>query len=307
MLADGRARALVENFAGQWLHLRNLQFTQPHPLSYPDFDDNIRQAMRRETELLFETIMREDRNVAELLTADYTFLNERLARHYGVPGVHGSHFRRVQLEDQTRRGLIAHGSVLTVTSHPTRTAPVLRGKWILENILGTPPPAPPPDVPDLQEKNEDGRVLSMRERMEQHRSNPVCASCHAQMDPLGLALEPFNAVGEPRTRSESDGPIDASGVMPDGTAFDGPTGLRSLLVADSERFVHTAIEKLLTYALGRGLEHYDAPAVRAILRDAAREDYAFSSIGLGVVRSVPFRMRMPSDTAAPDTPVAARR
>ena len=307
MLADDRSRALVENFAGQWLHLRNLQFAQPHPLSYPDFDDNIRQAMRRETELLFETIMREDRNVAELLTADYTFLNERLARHYGITGVHGSHFRRVQLGDQTRHGLIAHGSVLTVTSHPTRTAPVLRGKWILENILGTPPPAPPPDVPDLQEKNEEGRVLSMRERMEQHRANPVCASCHAQMDPLGLALEPFNAVGEARTRSESDGPIDASGVMPDGTAFDGPSGLRSLLVADSERFVHTAIEKLMTYALGRGLEHYDAPAVRAILREAARDDYAFSSIVLGVVRSVPFRMRMPSDAAAPDTPVAARR
>ena len=306
LLADSRAQALVENFAGQWLHLRNLQFAQPHPLSYPNFDDNIRQAMRRETELLFETIVREDRNIAELLTADYTFLNERLARHYGIAGVHGSHFRRVQLTDAARRGLLAHGSVLTVTSHPTRTAPVLRGKWILENVLGTPPPAPPPDVPDLQEKNEEGRVLSMRERMEQHRANPVCASCHAQMDPLGLALEPFNAVGEARTRSESDGPIDASGVMPDGTAFDGPAGLRGLLAADAERFVHTAIEKLLTYALGRGLEHYDAPAVRAILREAARDNYTFSSIVLGVVRSVPFRMRMSSDAPAAETAVAAR-
>ena len=307
MLADDRATALVRNFAGQWLHLRNLQFAQPHPLYYPDFDDNIRQAMRRETEMLFETILREDRNVAELLTADYTFLNERLAQHYGIPNVHGSHFRRVQLTDEARRGVITHGSILTVTSHPTRTAPVLRGKWILENILGTPPPAPPPDVPDLLEKNEEGRVLSMRERMEQHRANPICASCHAQMDPLGLSLEPFNAVGEARTRSESDGPIDASGVMPDGTEFDGPSGLRSLLAADSERFVHTVIEKLLTYALGRGLEHYDAPAVRAILREAARDDYAFSSIVLGVVRSVPFQMRMSSDAPAPESTAAARR
>ena len=307
MLADERSRALVENFAGQWLHLRNLRFAQPHPLSFPNFDDNLRQAMRRETELLFETVLREDRSVAELLTADYTFLNDRLARHYGIPNVNGSHFRRVRLGDRVRRGLITHGSVLTVTSHPTRTAPVLRGKWILENILGTPPPAPPPDVPDLQEKNAEGRVLSMRERMEQHRANPVCASCHAQMDPLGLSLEPFNAVGEARTRSESNGPIDASGVMPDGTAFDGPAGLRGLLADDAERFVHTLIEKLLTYALGRGLEHYDAPTVRAILREAARDDHAFSSIVLAVARSVPFRMRLSSEAPAAGDSVAALR
>ena len=309
MLADARSQALVEQFAGQWLHLRNLRFARPHPLSFPNFDDNLRQAMRRETELLFESILREDRSVVELLTADYTFLNGRLARHYGIPNVNGSHFRRVRLTDPARRGLIAHGSVLTVTSHPTRTAPVLRGKWILENVLGTPPPAPPPDVPDLQEKNAEGRVLSMRERMAQHRANPVCASCHAQMDPLGLALEPFNAVGEARTRSESNGPIDASGVMPDGTTFEGPAGLRSLLVDDSERFVHTLIEKLLTYALGRGLEHHDAPAVRAILREAARDDYAFSSIVLGVVRSVPFQMRMtpPAPAAEAAGAVADRR
>ena len=305
MLADERSRALVENFAGQWLHLRNLRFAQPHPLSFPNFDDNLRQAMRRETELLFETVLREDRSAAELLTADYTFLNERLARHYGIPNVNGSHFRRVPLDDQARRGLIAHGSVLTVTSHPTRTAPVLRGKWILENILGTPPPAPPPDVPDLQEKNAEGRVLSMRERMEQHRANPVCASCHAQMDPLGLSLEPFNAVGEARTRSESNGPIDASGAMPDGTTFEGPAGLRSLLAEESERFVHTLIEKLLTYALGRGLEYYDAPTVRTILREAARDDYAFSSIVLGVARSVPFQMRLSSEAPRPESTVAA--
>ena len=307
MLVDVRSEALGRNFAGQWLHLRNLQFMHPHPLSFPNFDDNLRQAMRRETELLFESILREDRSVAELLTADYTFLNERLARHYGIPNVYGSHFRRVTLTDQMRHGLLTQGSILTVTSHPTRTAPVLRGKWILENILGTPPPAPPPDVPALEETSSEGEVLSMRERMAQHRANPVCASCHAQMDPLGLSLEPFDAVGKARTRSESNGPIDASGVLPDGTEFDGPSGLRKVLASEPERFVHTAIEKLLTYALGRGLEYYDAPTVREVLREAGRNNYSFSSIILGIVDSVPFQMRMSSGDPSSEGAVAAPR
>ena len=306
MLVDDRSEALGRNFAGQWLHLRNLQFMHPHPLSFPNFDDNLRQAMRRETELLFDSILREDRSVAELLTADYTFLNERLARHYGIPNVYGSHFRRVTLTDQTRRGLVTQGSILTVTSHPTRTAPVLRGKWILENILGTPPPAPPPDVPALEETDSEGEVLSMRERMALHRANPVCASCHAQMDPLGLSLEPFDAVGKARTKSESNEAIDASGVLPNGTEFDGPSGLRNVLASESERFVHTAIEKLLTYALGRGLEYYDAPTVRAILREAGRSNYSFSSIILSIVDSVPFQMRMPSGDPSSEGTVAAR-
>jgi hypothetical protein len=292
MLADPRAEAFVTNFAGQWLFLRNLAATLPVQSAFPDFDDTLRQAFRRETELFFESIVREDRSALDLLRADYTYLNERLARHYGVPNVRGSHFRRVTLgPDSTRAGLLGHGSILTVTSYPDRTSPVLRGKWILENLLGTPPPPPIPDVGELRTTSSSGEVLSMRARIEQHRANPVCAGCHSMMDPLGLALENFDAVGKWRTLGESSEPIDASGVLPDGTPFEGPAGLREALLR-SDRFVATLTEKLLTYALGRGMEYYDAPAIRGILREAEGEEYRFSTLLLGVVRSAPFQMRM---------------
>jgi mono/diheme cytochrome c family protein len=291
MIEDPRSDAFVANFAGQWLYLRNLPAVVPVQSVFPDFDDTLRQAFRTETELFFGSLLREDRSVLDLLRADYTFLNERLARHYGVPHVKGSHFRRVTFgSDSVRAGLLGHGSLLTVTSYPDRTSPVVRGKWILENLLGTPPPPPLPNVGDLKPTNAEGAVLSMRQRMEQHRRNPVCASCHAMMDPLGLALENFDAVGRWRTLGESAAPIDASGSLPDGTRFQGPAGLREALL-QSDRFVPTVTEKLLTYALGRGLEYYDAPAVRAIVRNAARDEYRFSSLILGVVQSAPFRMR----------------
>jgi hypothetical protein len=292
MVADPRAEAFVKNFAGQWLFLRNLPATGPVQSIFPDFDEGLRQAFQRETELFFDSIIREDRSALDLLDADYTFLNERLARHYEIPNVKGSHFRRVALpKDSMRSGLLGHGSILTVTSYPDRTSPVVRGKWILENLLGAPPPPPLPNVPALKPTNESGAVLSMRERMAQHRANPVCASCHAVMDPLGFSLENFDGVGKWRTLGESGAPVDASGVFPDGTKFTGPAGLRQALV-QSDRFVTTLTEKMLTYALGRGLEYYDGPAVRAIVRDAARKDYQFSSFILGVVQSTPFRMRM---------------
>ncbi len=291
MLADARSQAFVSNFAGQWLYLRNLSGTDPNQVLFPDFDDGLRQAFRRETELLVQSILHEDRSVLDLLNANYTFLNERLARHYGIPHVYGSHFRRVTLSDGQRSGLLGHGSILTVTSYATRTSPVLRGKWILENILGTPPPPPPPNVPALQEKDASDKPLSMREAMVQHRANPVCAGCHRPMDPLGLALENFDAVGSWRTRSEAGRPLDVSGTLPDGTAFDGVAGLRQVLLSHPESFLNTVTEKLLTYALGRGVESYDAPTVRTIVREASRSDYAFSSLIFGVVKSVPFQMR----------------
>lgn len=292
MLADRRAHALVSNFAGQWLYLRNVPSTRPDTQLFPDFDDNLRQAMRRETELLFDHIVRNDRGILELLTARYTFVNERLARHYGMSRVYGSHFRRVELQDDDPRGgLLGQAAILTVTAYPNRTSPVLRGKWVLENILSAPPPPPPPNIPELRERSSDGRVLSMRERMEQHRSNPVCASCHARMDPLGLALEHFDAVGQWRDLSEARTPIDATGVLPDGTPFNGPRELRAALVAHPERFVSTVTERLLTYALGRGLTHHDAPAVRSIVRGARDGNYRFGEIVLGIVRSTPFQMR----------------
>jgi hypothetical protein len=291
MLADRRADAFVKNFAGQWLFLRNLPATGPVQSAFPDFDDTLRQAFQTETELFFESIVRDDRSAFDLLRADYTFLNERLARHYGIPHIKGSHFRRVALgANHVRSGLLGQGSILTVTSYPDRTSPVVRGKWILENLLGTPPPPPLPNVGELKPTSAAGAVLSMRERMAQHRANPVCASCHAMMDPLGLSLENFDAVGKWRTLGESSTPIDASGVLPDGTKFQGPAGLRDALLR-SNRFVSTLTEKMLTYALGRGLEHYDAPAVRAIINGAARDDYRLSSLIVGVVQSTPFRMR----------------
>jgi hypothetical protein len=291
MIADGRADAFVRNFAGQWLFLRNLDAVVPVQSNFPDFDDSLRQSFRRETELFFDSIVREDRSALDLLRADYTFVNERLAAHYGIPNVKGNHFRRVTFGPESkRRGLLGQGSILTVTSYPDRTSPVVRGKWILENLLGTPPPPPIPNVPPLRATDTAGVVLPMRERMERHRSNPVCASCHAMMDPIGLSLENFDAIGRWRTLGESSAPIDATGQSPDGKRFEGPDGLRSVLL-QSDRFVSTLTEKMMTYALGRGVEYYDAPAVRAILRNAARDDYRFSALIAGIVQSPPFRMR----------------
>jgi hypothetical protein len=290
MLQDPRSKALVSNFAGQWLYLRNLRSVSPDPEEFPEFDDDLREAFRQETELLFESMLRDDRPVSDLLNASYTFLNERLARHYGIPGVYGSNFRRVALQDEVRNGLLGKGSILTVTSHANRTSPVVRGKWVLENMLGTPPPPPPPDVPALDEKSKDAKLLTMRQRMEAHRANPACASCHKLMDPIGFSLDNFDAVGRWR-ENDANVPIDASGVLPDGTKFTGPVEFRGVLLNKRRQFVGTATEKLLTYALGRELQHFDAPAVRAILRDAAANEYRWSSVILGIVKSVPFQMR----------------
>ena len=292
MLADERAAALGANFAGQWLYLRNVESTTPDSDVFPDFDDNLRKALQRETELLFETIVREDRPLPELLTSDYTFINERLARHYGLPNVYGNQFRRVQIEDEYRKGLLGQGSIMLINSYANRTSPVTRGKYVLTNILGTPPPPPPANVPPL---NEDrGVPLTMRQRMEQHRDNPACSGCHALMDPIGLALENFDGIGRWRL-DEDDVPIDSSGVIHVLREFGpigGPVELRQAILGRSEQFVRTGTEMLLTYALGRGLEPGDMPIVRSIVRDAAADDYRFSSLVLGVVRSGPFRLRM---------------
>ncbi len=291
MLADPRSSAFVENFAGQWLYLRNLDAVVPVQSVFPDFDDTLRQGLRRETELFFGSIVQEDRSALDLLRADYTFVNERVARLYGLPNVKGNHFRRVTLPaDSPRRGLLGHGSILTVTSYPDRTSPVVRGKWILENLLGVPPPPPPADVPKLEETSDGGGTLSVRERLAAHRANPSCASCHALMDPLGFALENFNAVGVWRTIDDTGGGIDASGTLPDGTAFAGAAEFRAAL-EHSDLFVMTLAEKLLTYGLGRGVEAYDQPAVRAIVRDAAKSGYRFSALITAVVQSPPFQMR----------------
>ena len=299
MLADDRSEALVKNFAGQWLMLRNLQSVLPDPNEFPNFDDNLRQAFRKETEMFFASIVREDRSVLDLLNADYTFANERLAKHYGIPGIYGSQFRRVKLTGEERRGLLGQGSVLTVTSEANRTSPVKRGKFILEAILGTPPPAPPPNVPPLKE-NEGAQAQSVRARLEEHRKNPACASCHAVMDPLGFSLENFDGVGEWRTK-EPGGVVDPSGQLADGTKVDGPVALRQAIMKHPEQFVRTLTEKMMTYGLGRGLEYYDMPTVRRIAMDASRSDYKFSSIVLGIVNSTPFKMRR-----VQDVPVSAR-
>jgi hypothetical protein len=291
MLADPRADAFIENFAGQWLFLRNLAAVVPVQSIFPDFDDTLREGLRRETELFFTSIVREDRNVLDLLRADYTYVNERVARHYGIPNIKGNHFRRVTFGPESpRRGLLGHGSILAATSLPDRTSPVARGKWILENLLGTPPPPPLPNVPALRERDGEGAVMSMRERLAAHRTNPTCASCHTLMDPLGFALENFNAVGKWRTLDDSGDPIDASGTLPDGTPFADAAEFREALLA-SDLFVTTLTEKLMTYALGRGLEPYDMPTVRAVVRQAADDDYRFSRFVLGVVNSTPFLMR----------------
>jgi hypothetical protein len=289
MLADSRSRALVANFGGQWLHSRNLRESAPDPEAFPEFDENLREAFQRESELFLGSQLQEDRSVLDLLSANYSFVNERLALHYGIPNVYGSHFRRVTFGDGRRGGLLGQGAILTVTSYPNRTSPTLRGKWVLENILGAPPPAPPPNVPGLEESSST-KPLTVRQRMEEHRKNPVCASCHAPMDPLGLALENFDGIGRWRT-SEAEGPVDTSASLPDGSSFDGPGGLRKYLSSRRDRFAAMVAQKLLTYALGRGLEYYDAPDVRQIVREAGPAEYRWSSLVLGIVRSTPFQMR----------------
>ena len=297
MLADPRSQALVNNFAGQWLFLRNLAKVQPDPSAFPNFDENLRQAMEQETELLIESTLRDDRSVADLLDTDYTFLNQRLADHYGIKGIYGSKFRRVAITDPKRRGLLGQASIMTVTSYPNRTAPTIRGKWVLEQLLGTPPPPPPPNVPSLKD-DATTIAISMRQRMEQHRAKPECAVCHRIMDPVGFSLENFDGIGKWRDAigagTES---IDSSGVLPDGTQFDGPEGLRKILLSKKGLFVETFTERLLTYALGRGVEEYDRPVLRKIVREADANDDRWSSIILGIVNSVPFQMRRASNDA----------
>jgi mono/diheme cytochrome c family protein len=298
MLKDPRSSALTSNFVGQWLQLRNLEAATPSEVLFPDFNGSLRQDFRTETEMFFDSIVREDKSALDLLTANYTFLNDRLARHYGVPGISGTHFRRVTLTDQRRFGLLGQGSILTITSQPVRTSPVFRGKWILDNILGTPPPPPPPNVPALPEKSGvyAGKMPSMRERMAEHRANPACASCHAMIDPLGFGLEQFDPVGRTRLVDEMFKPIDASGTTPDGTRFDGVAGLRAALVRQPENFVQTLTIKLMTYALGRGVEYYDMPAVRKIVHDAAPSHYSVPAIISGITRSLPFENRRTAPT-----------
>ena len=296
MLADPRASALARNFGGQWLFIRNLRAIDPDASAYPEFDDNLREAFQRETELFLEHQMRDDRPLVELLTADHTYLNERLARFYGVPNVYGAHFRRVGMPDPRRAGLLGHASILTVTSYATRTSPVVRGKYLLDNILGAPPPPPPPNVPALEETGAAGEGASIREQMEQHRQSPACASCHQRMDPLGFALENFDGIGQWRD-DDGGAPIDASGVLPDGTAFSGPADFREALLERRGEFVRTVAEKLLTYALGRAVGAHDMPAVRRILSESAADDHRWSSLILGIVESRPFRMRQAQEPA----------
>jgi hypothetical protein len=300
MLRDPRAEALVDNFAAQWLFLRNLKSINPDTRSFPNFDDKLRQAFRTETSMFISSIIHGDASIIDMLDADYTFVNDRLAEHYGIPQVYGSHFRRVHITDPNRRGLLGQGSVLTVTSYPNRTSPVLRGKWVLENIIGAPAPAPPPNVPALTENAPGLAALSVRARLEQHREDPVCASCHAVMDPLGFSLENFDAIGRYRVRDAS-GAIDASGELADGTPVSGVPSLNAALLEHPEYFAETFTEKLLTYALGRGLEPYDMSVVRQIVRQAEPDNYRFSAIVRGIVQSVPFSMKQKDA----DTTVAA--
>jgi hypothetical protein len=291
MIADPKADALMTGFAGQWLQLRNLDKVTPDLLMFPDFDDNVRQAFRRESELLFTHVVRQNRSVLELLDADYTFVNERLARHYGIKGVYGSHFRRVPVTDPNRRGLIGHGSILSLTSAANRTSPILRGKYIITNFLNTPPLPPPPNVPQLEESAPKDRPSTVREQLERHRANPVCAACHRNIDPVGFALENFDAVGKWQEKTREGLSIDSAGVLADGTPIDGPAALRKALLARPDVFVGTVTEKLLTYGLGRGLEPVDMPVVRRIVRDAAKHNYAMHTIILGIVQSDAFQMR----------------
>jgi hypothetical protein len=298
MLHDPRSRALVDGFASRWLGLSKLAGIVPDPDLYREFDENLRDAMAQETQIFVASQLREDRSVTELLTADYSYINERLARHYGIPDIYGNRFRRVKFSDGVRGGLLGQASILAVTSYPNRTSVTVRGRYLLTNLLGAPPPPPPPDVPALKEAGVDGQPRALRERMELHRRDAVCASCHQRMDPLGFALENFDALG--KWRSESDGArIDASASLPDGTRFEGVAGLRALMAGNQEDFVRTFTEKLLAYALGRGIEYTDLPAIRRIARDSASQDYRWSGIILGIVRSTPFTM----SSAGPDTTV----
>ena len=294
MLNDQKSAALVDNFAGQWLFLRNMRSVKPDPIAFPEFDGNLREAFQQETQLWFDSQVRENRSVLEILTSDYTYVNQRLAEHYGIPGVLGNHFRRVTLPDETRRGILGHGSVLTATSYANRTSPVKRGVWVLENLLGAPPPPPPADVPGLEDSdsvadpsNPESRPRSVRERMERHRTDPVCASCHVRMDPLGFALESFDAIGGYREL-----PLEqTSGTLPSGLELTGPASVRDMLLSNSEDFVGTVTEKLMIYALGRGVEYYDHPSIRRIVRSAKTDGYRWSSLILGIVESSPFQMR----------------
>jgi hypothetical protein len=298
MLADRRSFNLATNFAGQWLRLRNIDAVQPSGNLFRDFDDNLRQALRTETELFFDSVVREDRSVRTFLKSDYTFLNERLAKHYGIPGVYGSRFRGVALSPESKRGgLLRQASVLSVTSYATRTSPVLRGVLVLRNFLGAPPPAPPPDVPALDESTMAAN-LPMRQRLAAHRSNAACASCHRTIDPVGFSLENFDAVGRWRNLEVEDQPVDASGAIPGDKEFQGVDGLEQALLRHPELFVTTLTENLLSFALGRGVEYYDAPAVRRIVSAAEKDGYRFSSLILGIVKSAPFQMRRAEETSA---------
>jgi hypothetical protein len=297
MIADPKSKSLVENFTGQWLNVRGMAAMEPVVNLFPDFDSTLREAFRRETELFFDSIVHEDRSVLDLLTADYTFVNERLAKHYGIPNVYGSQFRRVQLgpEMDMRRGLLGKGALLTVTSQAARTSPVTRGKWFLQTFLGVSPPDPPPNVPAIKPAANDAagntKEPTMRQRMEQHRANPICASCHNIFEPLGIAMENYDAVGMWRTE-ESGSPIDTTGKFVDGTALDGPGSLRALLMKYSDQYVRNVTEKLLTYALGRGVEHQDMPLVRTIVRQSAPNNYRFSSLVMSIVTSDAFQTNM---------------
>jgi hypothetical protein len=309
MLADGKSSRWMNDFVGQWLQVRNLQAMEPDANIFPDFDDNLREAMIKETALFFESQVRDDQPVQDLLQSNYTFLNQQLARHYGIENVYGSHFRRVQTTDPARQGLLGQASVLTVSSYAHRTSVVLRGKWVLENLLGTPPPPPPPNVPPLKENDGKSAPASLRDRMEQHRANPVCASCHSRMDPLGFALENFDAIG--KWRDKEDGvKIDPSSVLSDGTKIASPQTFRELLLSRKNQFIGTVTEKLLAYAMGRSVEFYDQPTVRQLVRDTAGNDHRWSSLILGIVNSQPFQMRRvpeAKEPAAVGTTVAQAR
>jgi hypothetical protein len=295
MLADPRAKALTDNFAGQWLYLRRLEYQKPDRRVFPEFDERLRAAMLTETSMFFDGVVRENRSALDFLDANYTYLNQRLAEHYGIPGVYGTAFRKVELDPSLHRGgLLGQGSILTVTSYNNRTSVVLRGKWILENILAAPPPPPPPLVPSLNDA-KNGKLMTVRQQMEAHRANPVCASCHTKMDPLGFSLENYDATGAWRTGYAGQ-LVDASAVMPDGTKFEGPTGLQGILLSRKDQFVEALTERLMIYALARGIEAYDMPAVRQVRYAAAKDDYRMQTIILGIVESVPFTMRRSPQT-----------
>ena len=305
MLADSRSASLVSNFAEQWLYLRDIENKRPNEALFADFDESLRDAFRKETDLFLDSVLRGNHSVLDLLSANYTFVNERLAKHYGIPNVHGSDFRRVTFPaDSPRGGLLGQGSILTITSYANRTSPVSRGKWVLENLLSAAPPPPPPDVPALKTEEKDtGKTLTMRDAMIQHRANPACAGCHSRMDPIGFAMENFDAIGRWRDL-DAGNPIDASGVFPGGEKFEGMAGLKAALLSHPEEFVSTITEKLMMYGVGRNVQYYDRPAIRAIIKQAARSNYTFASLVLGVVESAPFQMR---ETPAADEAKTARR